>query len=116
MFLVRIDIYGFWIGVIAAETVTNTLLFVLIERFDWKSHSNKALKRILLNPTQIKTEQIIASDEAEQSKPDEIIFESNPTSFSWWKEVRVKLVILVFLVFLFVFGIFTSTTISLYPE
>ena len=35
MFVMSLDIYGFWLGMISAETVTNILLFIFIWHFDW---------------------------------------------------------------------------------
>ena len=46
MFVIHLDIYGFWLGMISAETVTNLLLFILIWHFDWNIISGKTQKRI----------------------------------------------------------------------
>jgi len=106
MFICRFDIFGFWIGIIVAETVTNTFLFILVQRFHWESHSNKALKRILLNSTNIQTENPVSSDDIE--------FESDKKPISWSELLRVKILIFCVFVIFFIFGIFTSKKLTLY--
>ncbi len=46
MFTFQLDIFGFWYGMIVAETLTNSFLFVLIWCFDWSSFSEKAMEHI----------------------------------------------------------------------
>ncbi|CAF1221645.1 unnamed protein product [Didymodactylos carnosus] len=45
MFVVKIDIYGFWAGYATGRVFTNILLFVLIKRFDWKHIADFASSR-----------------------------------------------------------------------
>ncbi|CAF2343498.1 unnamed protein product [Rotaria sp. Silwood2] len=109
MFYVRIDIYGFWIGIIAAETVTNTLLFMFIQRFNWERHAKAALIRIDFNPNN--TAMVSTNDE----KPDEINLDSKNDTYknSTKKSIRIKIFILLLLILFLITGIITSTLIPL---
>jgi hypothetical protein len=116
MFLVRIDIYGFWIGIIAAETVTNSLLFILIGRFNWKHHSDQALKRITMDSTNTLTEKasFLAVDNMSGAVETDVKIKTN--DMSWFKLLRVKLIVLFLMILLLSVGITTSITIPLYTE
>jgi hypothetical protein len=46
MYVIHMNIFGFWVGMILAETVTNILLFTLIWRFDWNDFSKKVQEHI----------------------------------------------------------------------
>ena len=113
MFYVRIDIFGFWIGIIVAETVTNALLFVLIQRFNWERQARAAAIRIQFNSknatatiatvtdlngksNEIKEEQSIAADEN-----------------NWKRSCGIKILILLLLVCFLIAGIITSIVIRL---
>lgn len=113
MFWVRIDIYGFWLGIIAAETVTNTLLFILIQRFDWKSHAKAALIRVNFNPKNATADitTIAVPDENSEKIQTDIIKDTNQTS--WMKLIRIKIIILLLFICFLIVGIVTSTVIPL---
>ncbi len=113
MFFVRIDIYGFWIGVIAAETVTNTLLFILVQRFNWERHAQAALVRINFNPKNATTN--IATVSITDQKSEIIKTEStmDTDQNSWMKLIRIKLLILLLFICFLIIGIITSTVIPL---
>jgi len=113
MFFVRIDIYGFWIGVIAAETVTNTLLFILVQRFNWECHAQAALVRINFNPKNATTN--IATVSITDQKSEIIKTEStiDTDQNSWMKLIRIKLLILLLFICFLIIGIITSTVIPL---
>ena len=109
MFLVRLDIYGFWIGLIAAETVTNTFLFILVQRFDWKRHADAALKRISFGPKNVETS--ISSVTNMDKKSQATAADREPDN--WVKLVRIKLLVFVLLICFLITGIITSTVIPL---
>jgi hypothetical protein len=46
MFVIHLDIYGFWLGVISAEILINIALLTLIWRFDWYKCSEEAQDHI----------------------------------------------------------------------
>jgi hypothetical protein len=48
MFVIHLDIYGFWLGMISAELLINIALFTLIWRFDWNRFSEEAQDHIRL--------------------------------------------------------------------
>jgi hypothetical protein len=48
MFLIHLDIYGFWLGMIFGEMLINMTLFYLIWRFDWNRFSEEAQDHIRL--------------------------------------------------------------------
>jgi hypothetical protein len=113
MFFVRIDIYGFWIGIIAAETVTNTLLFILVQRFNWEGHAKAALIRINFNPKTATTNIAtipITDEKSESIKTNSAI---NTDQTSWTKLIRMKLFILLLFICFLITGIVTSTIIPL---
>jgi len=113
MFFVRIDIYGFWIGVITAETVTNTLLFILVQRFNWEGHAKAALIRINFNPktaTTNITKISITNEKSEAIKTNSTI---DTDQTSWMKLIRIKLFTLLLFICFLITGIVTSTIIPL---
>ena len=107
MFVVRMDIYGFWLGIIAAETVTNILLFTLIGRFHWERHARAALMRIKFNPTSATTE-IVTISASNEGKADI----KTETAKSWVKLIGVKLIVLLLFMCFLLAGIVTSTMIT----
>ncbi|CAF1212459.1 unnamed protein product [Adineta ricciae] len=107
MFVIRTDIYGFWLGIIAAETVTNILLFTLIGRFNWERHARAALMRIKFNPTSATTE-IVTISVSNEEKTDI----KTETAESWMKLIGVKLIVLLFFMCFLLAGIVTSTMIT----
>jgi hypothetical protein len=46
MFVLHLDIYGFWLGMILGGMLINILLFYLIWRFDWHRFSDEAQDHI----------------------------------------------------------------------
>jgi hypothetical protein len=46
MYVIHMNIFGFWVGMILAEALTNTLLFILIWNFDWNALSEQVQNRI----------------------------------------------------------------------
>jgi hypothetical protein len=48
MFVIHLDIYGFWLGMIFGEMLINMTLFYLIWRFDWNRFSEEAQDHIRL--------------------------------------------------------------------
>lgn len=111
MFYVRLNIYGFWCGIIAAETVTNGLLFVLIERFTWERHASKALKRIHLDPTDTSMELVL--DDISHAVETDVT--GNDPERSWFTLLKVKIPVLILLICFFITGLIISTKIPLYP-
>ena len=113
MFFVRIDIYGFWIGLIAAETVTNTFLFILVQRFNWRRHADAALKRISFNPKLVSTN--ISTDANIDEKSLAMITDATieTESNNWVKLIRIKILVLVLLVCFLITGVVTSTVMPL---
>ena len=113
MFFVRIDIYGFWIGIIAAETVTNILLFILVQRFNWERHASAALTRINFNPKTATTNISIvpAIDEKGQQVQTDATVDTD--QFNWIKSIRIKIFVLLLLICFLITGIVTSTVIPL---
>ncbi|CAF0885948.1 unnamed protein product [Rotaria sordida] len=109
MFVVRMDIYGFWIGIIVAETVTNTFLFLFIQRFNWERHTKAALIRIDFNPNDVAAISIV------HEKSEEINLDSkNDTDKnSTMKSIGIKIFILLLLILFLITGIITSTWIPL---
>ena len=108
MFYVRIDIFGFWIGIIIAETVTNALLFVLIQRFNWEHHARSALKRVHFNTKQSTIDVATVSVDEEHS-PSKL----EPNQDSFIKLIRVKIIVLLLFICFLIAGIATSTLIPL---
>jgi hypothetical protein len=108
MFFVRIDIYGFWIGIIAAETITNTLLFILVQRFNWERHAKAALIRINFNPKNVTTNIATVSITNENSQIDSI---NDIDQNSWMKLIRIKIFVLLLFICFLIIGIVTSTVI-----
>ncbi|CAF2136962.1 unnamed protein product [Rotaria magnacalcarata] len=102
MFSVKIDIYGFWIGIIAAETITNVFLLILIRRFNWEKHSSAAVIRIDFNPFE-KQQQVCSTAVTSVVKNDESLFQL----------MKIKLVIFIAFLCLLIFGIFISIKIPL---
>lgn len=45
-FVLHLDVFGFWIGIITTEIFTNTLLFVLLYRVNWSACSEEVSKRV----------------------------------------------------------------------
>lgn len=45
MFNFHMDIYGFWLGMIAGESLSNVMLFALVWRFDWDNLAREAFDR-----------------------------------------------------------------------
>jgi len=108
MFFVRIDIYGFWIGIIAAETITNTLLFILVQRFNWERHAKAALIRINFNPKNATNNIATVSITNENSQIDSI---NDTDQNSWMKLIRIKIFVLLLFICFLIIGIVTSTVI-----
>jgi hypothetical protein len=113
MFYVRIDIYGFWIGIIAAETVTNALLFTLVQRFNWERHAQAAQIRIAFNPKNATTNIAIVS--IPNKKPEEIEKDLPIATdeSSWRKSIGIKSFVLFLCVCFLITGIITSILIPL---
>ncbi|CAF0755749.1 unnamed protein product [Adineta steineri] len=111
MFFVRTDIYGFWLGIIAAETITNILLFILVQRFNWEHHAKAALIRINFNPKSATTNitTISITDDKAQSKESKSTTNTDQTS--WIKLIRIKLIVLLLFICFLIAGIVTSTMI-----
>ncbi|CAF3368391.1 unnamed protein product [Rotaria sp. Silwood1] len=109
MFYVRIDIYGFWIGIIAAETVTNTLLFTLIQRFNWERHAKAALIRIDFNPNNV----VLVSTNDEQTQEIDLDSRNNVDNKSTKTSIRIKISVLLVLILFFITGIITSILIPM---
>ena len=106
MFYFRIDIYGFWLGIIVAETITNILLFILIQRFDWNRHAEKALRRIALHQSenQTTTESIFQTETLPKTNSE--------TCFLL---IGKKLLVLFILISFFIIGLVISSVTPLYP-
>jgi MATE family multidrug resistance protein len=102
MFFVKTDIYGFWIGIIVAETITNTFLLILISRFNWEKHSNAAVIRIDFNPSK-KQQELCSTDAISMPNNDESLFQL----------IKIKLVILIVFLCLLAIGVFISIRIPL---
>jgi uncharacterized membrane protein len=113
MFFVRIDIYGFWIGVITAETVTNTLLFILVQRFNWEGHAKAALIRINFNPKTATTNLTTISITNEKSEAIKTNSTTDTDQTSLMKLIRIKLFTLLLFICFLITGIVTSTIIPL---
>jgi MATE family multidrug resistance protein len=113
MFYVRIDIYGFWIGIIAAETVTNALLFTLVQRFNWERHAQAALIRINFNPKNATTNIAIVSIPNEKSNEIEKDLSIPTEEYKWRKSIGIKVLILLLFVCFLITGIITSILIPL---
>ncbi len=111
MFFVRIDIYGFWIGIIAAETVTNTLLFILVQRFNWDRHAKAALIRINFNPKNATTNIAAVSMADEKSQTIQTDSINDIDQNSWIKLIRIKVFVLLLFICFLIIGIVTSTVI-----
>jgi len=111
MFFVRIDIYGFWIGIIAAETVTNTLLFILVQRFNWDRHAKAALIRINFNPKNATTNIVTVSMADEKSQTIQTDSINDIDQNSWIKLIRIKVFVLLLFICFLIIGIVTSTVI-----
>ena len=47
-FIVPLDIYGFWLGIMSGEIIIDILFFILIWRFDWNMVSKEASARTRL--------------------------------------------------------------------
>jgi len=111
MFFVRIDIYGFWIGIIAAETVSNTLLFILVQRFNWDRHAKAALIRINFNPKNATANiaTVPMADEKSQTAQTDSINDIDQNS--WIKLIRIKVFVLLLFICFLIIGIVTSTVI-----
>jgi hypothetical protein len=113
MFFVRLDIFGFWLGIIVAETITNTLLFILVQRFNWERHAKAALLRITFNPKTVTTD--IATIPTSHDKPSEpnVVISSATDDTSWIKLIRTKLIVLLLLICVLIAGIVVSSMVSL---
>ena len=112
MFYVRIDIFGFWIGIIAAETVTNALLFTLIQRFNWEGQAKAASIRIQFKTKDATTSIATVTDLNE--KENEIKEEQQPTTTDenhWKRSIRIKILVFLLLVCFLIAGIVTSIVI-----
>ena len=111
MFYVRIDIFGFWIGIIVAETVTNALLFTLIQRFNWERQAKAAAIRIQFNSKDATATIATVTDLNEKSNG---IKEEQPTTTNennWKKSLRIQILVLLLLVCFLIGGIITSIVI-----
>lgn len=112
MFYVRIDIFGFWIGIIVAETITNALLFTLIQRFNWEKQAKAASIRIQFNSKDATTTIATVTDlngksnETKQEESIVVIDENN-----WKKSIRIKILVFLLLVCFLIAGIITSIVI-----
>ena len=116
MFYTRFDIYGFWFGIIAAETVTNTLLFLLVHRFNWERHAKAALVRIHFDPNSARADIAAISAADEKSLPVVTThLSTGDDEASWLQLLRTKSLILFLLICLLIVGIVTSNVIPLYP-
>ena len=117
MFYTRLDIYGFWLGIIAAETVTNTLLFILVHRFNWERHAKAALVRIHFDPNSARADIGTISTADEKSPPavNTHLRHEDDNETSWLQLLRTKSLILFLLICLLIVGIVTSNVIPLYP-
>lgn len=111
MFYVRIDIFGFWIGIIVAETVTNALLFTLIQRFDWERQAKAASVRIQFNAKDATASIATVTDLNEKENE---IKEKQPMTIDdnrWKRSIRIKIIVLLLLVCFLIAGIITSIVI-----
>ena len=116
MFYTRLDIYGFWLGIIAAETVTNTLLFILVHRFNWERHAKAALVRIHFDPSSARADIATISAADEKSPPAvETHLGTGDDATSWLQLLRTKSLVLFLLICFLIVGIVTSNVIPLYP-
>ncbi|CAF3525731.1 unnamed protein product [Rotaria socialis] len=104
MFSVRIDIYGFWIGVIIAETVTNIFLFLLIYRFNWESHAKAALVRIQFNTNNIS---IVTTVDGE-CQDTKINSRNDAEEIIPMESIGLKVLVLLLFILFFIAGIITS--------
>lgn len=113
MFFVRLDVFGFWLGIIVAETITNALLFILVQRFDWERHSKAALVRITFNPKTATSEIATVAGFEEKPVDLEVAVSTGTDQTRWLHLVRTKVIVLLLFVFLLIAGIVTSTMIPL---
>ena len=113
MFFIRIDIYGFWIGIIVAETITNLLLFTCIQRFNWERHTKEALIRISFNPKDAATNMSVISTNNEVPSTITTNTRIDVNENTWTKTIGIKVFTLLLFVAFLVIGIITSTKIPL---
>ncbi|CAF1603487.1 unnamed protein product [Adineta ricciae] len=50
-YVIHMNIYGFWLGIIIAEIIMNTALFILVWFFNWETFSQTAMKRFQRDDT-----------------------------------------------------------------
>jgi hypothetical protein len=121
MYIIHMDIYGFWLGIIIAEVTTNTMLFVLVWRFDWDACSKAATDRIQLDTsltssqdnlsldTRKDDERTVLYDKARAtSDQKEKNFDTTAPQESLLKSIRIKLIVLFLFVCLFVISVISS--------
>lgn len=114
MFFIRIDIYGFWLGIMFAETVTNVLLCYTIKRFNWQRHSQKALKRIAFHSDKPNSECNVLEDNKLEEDILQTNFTQNKQESSLSDLFVKKLIVLALFISVFCFGLWTSIVIPLY--
>lgn len=114
MFVVHLDIYGFWLGIIAAETITNTLLFILIARFNWESHAKAALIRIKFNPNSKTNDiSIVTSNNTNDEKMNKESLNDSENDNISIKSLGIKISVLSLFIIFLIAGIITSKVIPL---
>lgn len=138
MFILNLDIYGFWLAMILSEMLTDILLFILIWRFDWNTVSEKALDNIRFsessedlktNPSPLKNTnehmELLSrkSDEKNdytkinkdntkqiQLANEENMYNESLPDKSLFKSIIIKAIILLLLSFMFIVSFINSVT------
>ncbi|CAF1504505.1 unnamed protein product, partial [Didymodactylos carnosus] len=99
IYVVKIDIYGYWIGLICAAVFINISLFILIQRFDWQSYATQVAAAVSLT----------ALTRYGTNNQEEI-----PADKSLFELLKWKLICLSFLIILFTISILVSILTKLY--
>ena len=132
-YVIHMNIYGFWLGIIIAELIMNTALFILVWCFDWETFSQTAMKRFqrdgtmtlsedsallsnrLLKPSADESLQLLSrhctEGISEEGPADSVLQSSSHATIpqtSVFELIKVKLIVLFLLLVLFVSSLVLS--------
>lgn len=76
-FRLNMNVFGFWIGMIAAEMFTTTVLFILLYRVKWSVCSEEAINRIAKDSTEPNVQGLSKTNSDDECQ--ELLSDSEPS-------------------------------------
>ena len=112
MIILRIDIYGFWLGMTVAEGVINIMFIILLQRLDFDAIAQIALRNVRLETTVSKElpngEEIELLSAREKNTSEGVSAGMGDPASSLTELLRPKLFILLLFIVIFVVSLIFS--------